>query len=178
MKYILALSVLILVSCKSKKSCQQSFVVENPIIYQSNNCPENYKCTIELIPNKSIVFKTDNLGVMYPEISEGEKTLLKYTYDKIRNPQYDDNFQTEIIYAELNKNISEINISDEKLDSIKLHFGRFCYCKGEPLGYFPIKNGAFKLKKTSKDSINIEMNFTLKGVPNKVSEVKETFLLK
>ena len=158
-------------------SCKSNYTVSQHMNQEVTTCPENGICTIELIPNKTIIFKTDNIGVMYPIISEGDKTILKYTYNKneIKNTQ--DGSYTEIVYAELPATITPIELTNEALQDVKLYFGRLCYCKGET-GYFAITNGNFKLTKNDKNSFNIDFNFKVSEVPQIISEVSATISLK
>lgn len=171
MKKLMFLLFIFFISCKSP------FMVSEPIFKNSNSCPENGNCTIELIPNKSISFKKDKFGIAYPEIIEGGKTILKYTYKKNPANNTEDSNYTELIYAEFDKEITEIELINEQLQNIKLYFGRLCYCKGET-GYFPIKNGKLKLTKPSKNTVEINFDFKIKEVPQIVSKINETFLLK
>lgn len=178
MKVIFAIVLILLTSCKTKQSqINSNSLIEENIIFKTTNCPENGDCTIELIPNKTIEFKSDEFGITYPLISEGEKLLLKYTYKKIQKEQRPDGHYSEVIYAEIDKTISEINLAEDELQNVKLYFGRFCFCKGES-GYFPVKKGSFVLTKTSNDSLNIHINFNLKRIPQIISKINETVSLK
>ncbi len=177
MKNILLVLAFLVVSCKPTQTVNSNFTVTKIISVNPENCPENGICTIELLPNKLLEFKKDTFGILYPVISEGEKTLLKYTYQRNPIPNTVDGNYTEIIYAELDKNISELSLKDKDLQQIKLHFARLCYCKGET-GYYPIKNGEFKLLKSGKNSIKIELNFKIKVVPQIITGINETILLK
>ena len=129
-------------------SCKSNYTVSQHINQKVTTCPENGTCSIELIPNKTIVFETDNIGIMYPVISEGDKTILKYTYKRNEIPNTQDGYYTEIVYAELPATIAPIELSNEALQDVKLYFGRLCYCKGET-GYFAINNGDFKITKNT-----------------------------
>ena len=171
MKNILPLLLLLIVSCKP------SFIVSQQINQKAINCPENGNCSFELIPNKSIEFKADNFGILYPVISDGEKTLLKYTFKKnsIKNTQ-DSNY-TEIIYAELDQEFSELRLANEDLQNVKLYFGRLCYCKGQT-GYYPIKKGQFKISKAGKNTVTFNLNFDIEVVPQIISVLNETISLK
>jgi hypothetical protein len=171
MKNILPFLFLIIVSCKP------SFIVSQQVNQKAISCPENGDCSFELIPNKSIEFKADNFGILYPIISDGKKTLLKYTYKKnpIKNTQ-DSNY-TEVIYAELDKEFSELNFTNEDLQKVKLYFGRLCYCKGQT-GYYPIKKGEFKITKAGKNTVNFNLNFDIGVVPQIISILNETISLK
>jgi len=171
MKTVFALCILFVVSCKS------NYVVSQHIIQKSNACPENSVCSVELIPNKTIEFKVDKFGIVYPVISEGEKTLLKYTFNKNPIAKTQDSNYTEIIYAELDSTITELDLTDDSLQDVKLYFGRLCYCKGAT-GYYPIKKGTFKLSKASNSSIKIDVNFKISEVPQIISVIRETITLK
>lgn len=140
-------------------------------------CPENGTCSIELIPNKNIVFETDNIGIKYPVISEGDKTILKYTYKRNAIPNTQDGNYTEIVYAEFTSTIAPMELSNEALQNVKLYFGRLCYCKGET-GYFPIRNGNFKLTEIDKNSFKIDFNFKVSEVPQIISKIEATISLK
>ncbi len=171
MKNVIPLLILLVVSCKP------SFIVSQQISQKAISCPENENCSFELIPNKSIEFAADNFGILYPVISDGEKTLLKYTYKKnpIENTQ-DSNY-TEIIYAELDKEFSELNLTNKDLQKVKLYFGRLCYCKGQT-GYYPVKKGEFRITKSGKNTVNFNLNFNLEVVPQIISIINETISLK
>ena len=171
-------SLILIVFFMACKPCQNlHIVVKEAVLINSSSCPENSECTIELVPNKTITFKKDHVGILYPIITEGGKTLLKYTYKKNPLPNIQDSNYTEIIYAELNDTISEISLVDEGLQNIKLYFGRFCFCKGET-GYFPIKKGAFKISKSEKKSFIVDFDFKIEEVPQIITHINESISLK
>ncbi len=49
--------------------------------------------------------------------------------------------------------------------------------KGET-GYYPIKNGSFKIEKSSKNTVKIDIEFNIKEVPQIISKISETISLK
>jgi len=167
MKTLLPLLILLLVSCKS------TFVVNEAILVNTVNCPENGDCTIELLPNSSLEFKQDEFGNLYPIISEGNKTIFKYIFTRKSVPNTQDSNYSEVIFAELDAAISEETVTDEALQTKKLTFGRLCFCKGET-GYYPIKKGEFKITKSVKNSFKIDFNFKIKEVPQIISTINET----
>lgn len=170
--YLVLLLIATFSSCKSF-----NFQIKQPKMIDSLVCPENGSCSLELIPNKSIEFKTDEFGIMYPVISEGNNTLFKYTFQKKPLKDTEDSNYTEIIYAELENTITEMSLTNETLSTVKLYFGRLCYCKGET-GYYPIKDGEFKISKTSKDIVNFKLDFKITEVPQIISKINETISLK
>jgi len=175
MKNLLLLIIVLFTSCKSKQP--KGFKLNEPVFEETMNCPDNGKCSIELIPNKLLEFKQDEFGNSYPLISEGEKTILKYTYKKNTDKNIQDSNYTEIVYAELDQNLTEISLTSKELQTVKLYFGRLCYCKGET-GYYPITNGNFNLKKSGKDALEITIDFKIKEVLQIISKISEIVSLK
>lgn len=176
MKNLLIICVLVLASCKTSKQANTTTTVNETVFTQSENCPENGTCVLELIPNKTLTFKKDEFGSLYPVITEGTKTIFKYTYTKNPIPDTEDSNYTEIVYAEIDVN-NNIQLQNETLKNIKLHYGRLCFCKGES-GYFPITRGVFNLSKTAEDVIKFDVDFIVKKVPQIISEIHETVSLK
>ena len=138
-------------------SCKSTFVVNEALLVNAVNCPENGDCTIELLPNTSLEFKKDEFGNLYPVISEGNKTIFKYIYTRKTVPNTQDSNYTELVFAELDSVISPKTFTNETLKDAKLHFGRLCYCKGET-GYYPVKNGEFSITKSTKNSFKIDFS--------------------
>lgn len=173
MKNAILISILSLfMACKTSK-CQ----INEPIKTTPESCPENGECKIELLPNKTLEFKADEFGILYPEVTDGANTVLIYTYNKKQKVKRPDGYYREHIYAEFNGEITELDLKDELLQNIKLHFGRICYCKGET-GYYPIKKGNFKLTFPKKDAIKIQLDFSVKKIPQVITELNETISLK
>ena len=177
MKSLLFITLLLVISCKSTEPAKSTTLNQKIVFTETVNCPENGTCTIEILHNKNLEFKSDEFGNLYPEISNGNKHVFKYTYTKKPIPNVADSNYSEIIYAELDENFSAVNLANDSLQQVKLYYGRLCFCKGAN-GYFPINRGDFKLTKTSNDSLKIELSFTVKNVPQIISEINETVSLK
>lgn len=176
MKYFLIIVVFVAMSCKTSKPVNLAIVSSEAVFVQSENCPENGTCLLELIPNKTIDFKKDEFGNLYPVISDGINTIFKYTFTKNPIQDIEDSNYTEIVYAEISVN-NTINLQDEALKNIKMHYGRLCFCKGES-GYFPVTRGVFNLSKTGDNSVKIDVDFMVKKVSQIISEIHETVSLK
>ena len=177
MKNILISFMLLLVACKTPQKATSQVSTSKTITTTIDNCSENGTCTLELIPNKTLEFKTDEFGNLYPFINEGSKTIFKYTFTKNPIENTTDSNYTELIYAELDSPILDINLVNEQLQNVQLHYGRLCFCKGES-GYFPIKNGNFSLTNSDQDSLKIDLNFSVKKIPQIISEIHQTVSLK
>jgi hypothetical protein len=177
MKIILffILSTLV-ISCASHGS-KKEVAIETNISVEILTCPEKGTCTLELMANKSITFKKDDFDIVYPVITDGEKTVLKYTYNKNTSPKYQDGYYTEIVYAEFDPVLQNITLENAELEPFKFHFGRLCFCKGQT-GYYPIKRGNFTLVKKGSDSIQIDLDFEVKQVPQIVNRISEIISVK
>ncbi|MFD1293122.1 hypothetical protein ACFQ5N_04665 [Lutibacter holmesii] len=175
MKNLVIICFLVLVSCKTSQPTN-SVLVNDVVMQQSENCPKSGTCLLELIPNKSLNFKTDEFGNVYPVIDDGTKTLFKYSFTKNPISDTEDSNYTEIVYAELDLT-KDLQLQNETLKEIKMHYGRLCFCKGES-GYFPVSKGVFNLTKTAPNLVKIDVNFIIKKVPQIVSEIHETVSLK
>lgn len=169
--FITALLFILVSSCKSKN------IVIPSVLKKATTCIENDSCIVEVIPNKTIVFKADDFGNLYPVIEEGNNTIFKYTYQKKSSKNLQDSNYTEIVYAELTQPISEQKLTNNALSKVKLHFGRLCFCKGQT-GYYPIQKGTFSIKKLDANTINISLKFSISEVPHVISTISETISLK
>lgn len=147
------------------------------MIQKSNSCPEDGTCTIELIPNKSLQFKTDEFGKRYPLILDGNHTVLKYSYSKKPIKGVQDSQYSEVIYIELNNNSHDVSLLNKELKQAKIHLGILTFYRDKQ-GYYPIENGTFSLQRIDDESVKIDLQFHLKKVSPKVSELHEIISLK
>lgn len=154
----------------------QTIHFQKKIEENTKNCLQQGTCKIAFLPNKAISFKKDAQGNTYPVISEGNKTIFKYTFTK-EDKKIQDSFYSEIIYAELDSTTTKINLKNNQLQKIKLHFGRLCFCKGQT-GYYPITNGYFKLKKINANTINVQIKFENEKVPQLIKHLNESISIK
>lgn len=177
MKNLLILSFLFLVSCKTTQPAATNAVLKSTVLVEVENCPENGNCLLELIPNKTIEFKTNGTGSLYPVITDGTQTLLKYTFIKDSDPEIADSDYTEIIYAELDQNLTSLTLTNETLSKAKLYYGRLCFCR-DNAGYFEVKNGSFQITNFNNETLKIDLNFSVKKIPQLISEIHETVSLK
>ena len=138
MKHIRLLAIsLLFIACHSHKIATNQ-PVNNSI--NSTNCPKDGVCTFEVLPNKTLNIKTDGIGALYPELLDGQNTVIKFEYKRHQIPNTADGEYSEIIYAEIDSNKTEISLQNESLKSAKLLFGRLCFCRGET-GYYYVSKG-------------------------------------
>ncbi len=113
---------------------------------------------------------------MYPEITNGDKILLKFDYKRNEIANVMDSSYNEIIYLELDPNNIEMDIKNSELEKVKLTFARFCYCKGQT-GYYSINNGSLSIRKVSATSYELSLEFKVNEVPQIISSIQEDFTL-
>lgn len=171
MRYFYALYLIIcLVSCKTKAELvsAESRQVNNMV------CPEEGSCSFEIIKDKTLLIKTDNLGSMYPEMMYGTHAVLKFEYKKSGKANYADSDYREEIFIELDKN----NLEGETLDlkDKKLFFARWCYCKGQT-GYYKINQGKLSVIKIDDKNFQLHLSFKVEEVPQIINEINYTFSL-
>lgn len=164
---------LILIGCKAKNTQLISQKLE---LNSSTYCPDDGTCNIELIPNSSLSLKKGSLGELYATIEEGDKIVFKFTYNKNVPEELMDAKYTEEVYAELDADLSEINIKGKELNNVKFLYNRICYCKGQA-GFYKISNGSLFLKKIDRKTFNIQFESKIDKVPQVVTRINETFIL-
>ena len=157
-------------SCKSKSEVTSTAATE----FASMVCPEDGTCSFEIIENKTLLIKTDNLGSAYPEMVDGSLYVLKFEYKKHGNANYEDSSYREEIFIELNANNLETETVD--LKDKKLFFARWCYCKGQT-GYYKINKGKLAISKIDDKNFQIHLSFKMDEVPQIINEINYTFSL-
>ena len=61
-------------SCASQKGPDKDiFILEN-----NTFCPDDGKCTLEILQNKSLSLNRDGIGALYPNITIGDRMILKF----------------------------------------------------------------------------------------------------
>lgn len=136
-------------------------------------CPENGKCTVELLRNKSLVVKADEFGSIYYQTLESNDTsVLIYRYDKnVPKGLQDANYREEIIF-EINNKTQSISLSGKDLQQSKMLYGRFGFGKGQN-GNYKVEEGTLSLKQEG-DTVQFDLNFKVGQVPLLINPIKAT----
>ncbi|NHN27356.1 hypothetical protein FIA58_016870 [Flavobacterium jejuense] len=170
-----AAALALLISCKSvndksKKTDQKTTILDK----SSLSCPEDGICKIELLKNRSLLIKKDDINSIYYQTTENkDHSIIKYTYTKNKEKGAEDiNYTEEVIFQISNSN-SNLELSNSELQNIKIIFGRHCYCKGQA-GYFLIDNGDLILIKRN-EKYNLILNFTISEVPQIINTIEASF---
>ena len=167
MKKVLSISFLfltILSCCTSKKTIPKENKIKTSQILTP--CPEGFECTLEVLPNKTMIVKNDGIGGTYFEVEDlSGITVYHYTYKQKTDKQYQDAGYREEIIFELDSETKDLKLSNEELQNAKMLFGVWCYCKGKA-GNYKIIKGNF-----SKKGNNISIDFPAVVSDQKVTEL-------
>ncbi len=170
-KIIFTLIITLLFSCNSIKTKENKLEETN----KSNlSCPENGICTIEIIKNKSLIIKRDEINSIYYQTEDNINcSIVKYSYTKkTEKGLQDDNYIEEIIFQIQNSD-SDLELTDLELQNTKMLFGKHCFCKGQA-GYYLIVKGNMNFNK-KKEEYNLVLNFIVPEVSQRVNTIKASF---
>lgn len=167
MKKTIFLSLLffLMLSCNCKKNAAEEN--KNRIGQILTTCPEEYECTLEILPNKAMNVKTDGIGATYFELEDfNGRTVYHYVHKLRTDNKYQDAGYREEIIFELNSISSDLELTDASIQDTKMLFGVWCYCKGKAGNYNIIKG------KFSKKGKEISIDFPAVVDDQKVTELK------
>lgn len=157
-----------LMSCDAQKNQGERAqdLIPPPVI----NCPKEGNCTFEVLENSSLNLKTDSTGKLYPEITDGDKLVIKYHYKKIVDENIMDAGLSEYLYLEFDPLMQQIILKDKELQQVKMVFGKICRC-GD-MGYYRVKEGNLFLFNRN-GNLQIRSAFQVKNVRQVISEIDE-----
>ena len=136
------------------------------------SCPDDGNCSFEVIENSSLELKLDEFGKLYPVIGPGEKTVIKFRYDKKVDPKIMDGNYAELVYMEVNKNEPRLILKDMELQNTKMVFGRLCHCR-DTSGYFRVSQGELYLYNYN-GKLQMNLEFEVKRIPQVISKINES----
>ncbi|MBN4070165.1 hypothetical protein JYT76_00615 [Olleya sp. AH-315-F22] len=160
-----------LLSCNAK----QKTLLKNKIENTSTICPQDGACTFEVLQNKSLKLLKDGIGELYPDISEGDKIILKFQYKRNEIPNTVDGHYSELIYVELDPNNLNIELENSELQEVKLLFARLCFCRGQT-GYYKVKKGSLSIIKEN-ENYQFKLEFKNDEVPQVITSINEFFVV-
>lgn len=149
---------------------QKATVTNNPIV-TVNSCPDDGKCTVEILRNKRIEIKTDDLGSIYYHIIESSETsVILYQYNlTVDKDLQDGNYREEIVF-EIKNTDKKLQLTGTVLQQTKMLFGRFCFCKGQT-GYYKVEDGTLTLNQ-KENSVDFNLDFTITKVPQIIKAIQ------
>ena len=178
MRIFIPFLLLIFINCKSQYTNSNRIIDEEKVfnLTENLNCPENGNCNFTIIPLSSLVIEQDEFGSLYPNIITGNKLIVKFQYQKKPIENTADSNYTEIIYFELDNDNINLHLQNEKLQEVKLLFGRLCYCKGET-GYYKVNKGDLKVR-MDYNNLTLDLQFEVKKIPQIIQTINESIVFK
>ena len=170
MKQTVLLLSFLSISCNCTKNQVKDNVVEKTT---SNTCPSDGKCTTILVENKSLNIKMDETGATYYELTNNSKTsVIKFEYNKTVDTTLQDNSYREEILFEIPNQFNKINLENNQLESVKMIFGKHCFCRGQA-GIYLIKKGKLNILKENI-STNFILEFEIPNIDHKIKMISES----
>ena len=174
MRTLFLIAVLIVIfSCGNSKKAADESEKTKITLQMTQSCPDDGICSIQVIPQSSLLIKTDDIGKYYPVVEKGKNLVIKYVYKRNPIENTADSNYSEIIYFELPDKKLNLNLQDKDLSRVKLLYGRLCFCRGTS-GYFPVNKGNLITKKTGKEQLKIFLEFSVKKIPQIIKQIDET----
>ena len=169
--YLTAL-IFIICSCKCKKDVnnltenQDSAMISNKVEMIKQPCPENGVCKVEILKNQSLDIKTDEFGsIYYNKIDNPDTSIVQYSYNRnVQKGLQDASYREDIVF-EIKNDVKQLSLSNADLQTVKMLYGRFCFCRGAT-GNYKIIDGDLNLTKNSN-----KVAFTLQLKNNKVPQI-------
>lgn len=170
MKQTVLLLSFLSISCNCTKSQVNTVIDEKK---NSTSCPSDGKCTAILIENKSLHIKTDETGASYYELTDNSKTsVVKFEYNKTVDTTLQDNSYREEVLFEIPNQFNKISLENNELESVKMIFGKHCFCRGQA-GIYAIKKGKLNiLKENNITFFNLE--FEIPNIEHKIKIISES----
>ena len=154
-------------------SCPKSSIDEKQVTSIESNCPENGKCTIQILKNKSMNVKTDEFGSVYYILEDNPtKSVIVYEYKRNVEEGLQDGQHREEIVFEINNSDTAFTLKDENLQNAKMLFGRHCFCRGQA-GFFKVTEGNLDIE-NKNGIIKVDLEFKITKVPQLYTSIKVT----
>lgn len=148
-------------------------IQDNESQNQSLNCPEGWRCSFEILENKSVKIEFDKFNYSYLTTEDSKSMVLVFKYQRNEIEGTADSGYDEVIYLNIDNFQKNINLTDASLAEVNAIFGRICFCTAESTGYFPIRKGHLKIKKMNKNRFKIDFSFKLETVPQVIENISE-----
>ena len=171
--YLLLFLIFILSACSAQRGSLSN--LEKSQETSLKNCPPGYDCSLKITPNRSLLLRKDEFGILYAETVNSNRILIKYEFKrKIVDKTADGHF-IEAVYFTIQKTDNNIVLKDRNLEKVNMVLHRQCYCKGST-GYFKIKNGNFRLS-IKKNELTLNTDFSINNIPHLLQKINEKMIL-
>ncbi|WP_157417861.1 hypothetical protein [Aequorivita capsosiphonis] len=138
---------------------------------KSSGCPDDGNCSVVVHQNKNLTVKDDGTGAFYPDLVDGNNTVIEYTYHKPAPEGVADADYTETIHFEIPEGVKNLSKENAALSDVGLLYGKHCFCRDA--GYFPVINGKLLVEKTAQ-GIMFDLKFNTGKSTQVISHIRET----
>ncbi|MFK5877980.1 MAG: hypothetical protein QM478_00640 [Flavobacteriaceae bacterium] len=164
----------LLMSCKAQNT---KIISETKEPMLKTECPEDGDCSFELFPNSSINLVVREGTSSYTTIEKGNKTVFKFSFKRNVDQQVVDGHYIEEVFAEFDAEVSDLVLENKELRQVNLILNRICYCKGS-YGSYVVTKGKLSFKKIKKNTYALTIDFKVDEVPQVITSISETLILK
>ena len=157
-------------ACKSQKAIAEKTLIADGKKLLKIDSLKNTSTKIYLIKNKKLEALNTNGSLSYKIVDNPETSILQFTYEKdMDKVAYDGGYKEELIFEIPNKE-GELNYADAELQSTKMLFGRYCFCRGKA-GLYVVKQGKLHVISSKKET-HFTLQFKIDEVPQVTTEIK------
>ncbi len=179
MKQLLIIPIAILTSCcctnksTASKEKEANLNTIEAVSTINSDCPTDGKCTVTVLKNKSMNVLTDDIGAVYYRAEDNANTsIIIYKYEKnVPKGVQDAEYREEIVF-EIDNSEAVISKNDFTLQSTKMLYGRFCFCRGQT-GFYKVSNGNLELE-NKNNQIHFKLDFEVNQVPQTIKSIEAT----
>lgn len=179
MKQLLIIPIAILTSCcctnktTASKEKEANLNTIETVSTINSDCPTDGKCTVQVLKNKSMNVLTDDIGAVYYRAEDNANTsIIIYKYERnVPKGLQDAEYREEIVF-EIDNSEPVINKNDFTLQSTKMLYGRFCFCRGQT-GFYKVSKGNLLLDNRS-NTIHFKLDFEVNQVPQTIKSIEAT----
>ncbi len=163
--------VIFTLGCGTHKNSAVLEDLQGPISNSMSACLEDGRCTLEIIPNQSLLLKEDAFGQFYGEQITSELLLFKLSYERDVPKGVADAHYSETYFFSIPKTTSTLELNNAELSKVNLVVERRCFCKGSA-GFFKILSGKLKLS-IKKNELTLSGRFSHENLPLLMTKIDE-----
>lgn len=138
---------------------------------KTSDCPDDGTCTVLVHKNKKLTIQDDGLGSLYPDVKDGNNTIIEYTYHKPGPEGTADANYSETIHFEIPSGAKNLTKENASLSDVNLLFGRHFFSPDS--GYYPVTTGKLIVEKNAQ-GITFDLKFKVAETSQVISHIRET----
>ncbi|QJP34876.1 hypothetical protein F0365_10990 [Nonlabens sp. Ci31] len=159
--------LVLLTSCKTK-------TVTNDKSIELQKCPMDGSCSFEVFKDTELLILEDEFKNSYHRLQAAKgRVVLKFEYKRNQDPDLADDSYSEMIFIEIDEEVTDLELNNELLSKAKVSFRRMCFCRGAT-GLYKIRKGRLHISDHRK-GFQVTLYFEIDEVPQVISSFTEYF---